>query len=347
MTKLRVIDVSEHQGTINWDAVKGNIDGAILRCGYGDNIASQDDKQWKRNADECTRLGIPFGVYIYSYAANDDQARSEAEHALRLVKGYKLSYPIYLDLEEAGTEAGAIQRANIFGDIIEKAGYWCGIYANTNWWTNYLVGLERFVKWVAQYNSTCTYKGKYDIWQYTSSGSISGIAGGVDLNHCYRDYPAEIAKGTTAPKPSEPKKTVAQIATEVIAGKWGNGDDRKNRITAAGYDYNAVQAQVNAQLGATSRKSNETIAAEVIAGQWGNGQNRTNKLRAAGYDPNIIQNLVNQKLGSSGAQYYTVQSGDTLSGIAAKYGTSYQNIAAMNGISNPNKIYVGQKIRIK
>lgn len=77
MENLRVIDVSEHQGTINWDAVKGHIDGAILRCGYGDNIASQDDKQWKRNADECTRLGIPFGVYIYSYATSDAQAKSQ------------------------------------------------------------------------------------------------------------------------------------------------------------------------------------------------------------------------------------------------------------------------------
>ena len=102
----------------------------------------QDDKQWKRNADECTRLGIPFGVYIYSYATSDAQAKSEAEHVLRMVSGYKLSYPIYLDLEQAGTENGAIQRANIFGDIIEKAGYWCGVYANTNWWTNYLAKFD-------------------------------------------------------------------------------------------------------------------------------------------------------------------------------------------------------------
>lgn len=201
MANLRVIDVSEHQGTINWDVAKGHIDGAILRCGYGDNIASQDDKQWKRNADECTRLGIPFGVYIYSYATSDAQARSEAEHVLRLVSGYKLSYPIYLDLEQAGTENGAIQRANIFGDIIENAGYWCGVYANTNWWTNYLVGLERFVKWVAQYNSVCTYQGTYDIWQYTSGGSVPGISGNVDMNHCYRDYPAEITGGETKPTP--------------------------------------------------------------------------------------------------------------------------------------------------
>ena len=80
------IDVSYAQGKINWPEVKNHIDFAIIRCGYGDNIESQDDVYWKYNADECTRLGIPFGVYIYSYAANDTQSRSEAEHVLRLIR---------------------------------------------------------------------------------------------------------------------------------------------------------------------------------------------------------------------------------------------------------------------
>ena len=142
-----IIDVSEHQGNINWDQVKSTgVEGVIIRCGYGDDIASQDDIYWKRNADECTRLGIPFGVYIYSYATSMAQAESEAQHALRCVKGYKLSYPIYLDLEHSGTEAGAVDRAKRFGDIIEAAGYWCGIYANLSWWNNYLPGLDRFTK---------------------------------------------------------------------------------------------------------------------------------------------------------------------------------------------------------
>ena len=99
MQKL-IIDVSEHQKTIDWNKVKPKIDGAIIRCGYGDNIKSQDDKYWHRNVSECERLGIPFGVYLYSYAANDAQAKSEAEHALRLLKGHKLSYPVYIDFEE-------------------------------------------------------------------------------------------------------------------------------------------------------------------------------------------------------------------------------------------------------
>ena len=97
-----------------------------------------------------------------------------------------------------------------------------------------------------------------------------------------------------------------QIAQEVIAGKWGNGQDRRNRLQAAGYDANAVQSIVNKMLAGTyaggastapARKSNDQIAQEVIAGKWGNGSDRMNRLQAAGYDPSIIQNLVNQKLG--------------------------------------------------
>lgn len=218
---LKVIDVSEHQGTINWGTVKGNIDGAIIRCGYGDNIASQDDAQWKRNADECTRLGIPFGVYLYSYATTEAQARSEAEHVLRCISGYNLSYPVYLDLEEPGTQNGAISRANIFGDIIEAAGYSCGVYANTNWWTNYLVGLERFTKWVAQYNSVCTYNGSYDIWQYTSGGSVPGISGRVDMNHCYRDFPKEITGNSSeSHQPSAPSTSGGASSRQTIHFKY-------------------------------------------------------------------------------------------------------------------------------
>jgi len=205
---LKVIDVSAWQGVIDWEKVKPQIDGAILRCGFGSDIESQDDKQFKRNADECTRLGIPFGVYLYSYAKNVAGAKSEAAHVLRLIKPYKLSFPIYLDLEQAGTESGAIERAKIFGDIIEKAGYWCGVYANKYWWETHLSGLERFTKWVAQYNTQCTYKGEnLDMWQYTSTGKINGIGGNVDVNECYRDFPAIIGKETESKAAGTAKPT--------------------------------------------------------------------------------------------------------------------------------------------
>ena len=188
----KVIDVSHHNGTIDWESVKASgIDGAIIRCGFGSDIASQDDEQWKRNADECTRLGIPFGVYLYSYATTNSMAKSEVEHVLRLIKGYKLSYPVYYDLEEDGTESGAAERARIFCEAIEAAGYWAGVYANKNWWDNYLTGLNEYTRWVARYNSTLGMD-NVDMWQYTSGGSVPGISGRVDMNHCYRDFPKEI-----------------------------------------------------------------------------------------------------------------------------------------------------------
>ena len=88
------------------------------------------------------------------------------------------------------------------------------------------------------------------------------------------------------------KKTVAELAQEVIDGKWGTGAERKEKLTKAGYDYNAIQAEVN-RLFAPKKKSNEEIAREVIAGKWGNGQERKNRLKAAGYNPTTIQKIVN------------------------------------------------------
>lgn len=306
-----IIDVSEHQGNINWDQVKSTgVEGVIIRCGYGDNIASQDDKYWKRNADECTRLGIPFGVYIYSYATSMAQAESEAQHALRCVKGYKLSYPIYLDLEHVGTEAGAVERAKRFGDIIEAAGYWCGIYANLNWWNNYLTGLDRFTKWIAQYNSSCDYVGKNkDMWQYSSSGRVAGISENVDMNECYRDFPKEI-KGVST-KPSTPKPTPAPAPTA---------------------ETHTV-------------KSGETLSG--IAAKYGTTYQHLAQINGIS-NPNLIYAGQVLKIDGSAApaKTYTVQGGDTLSGIAAKYNTTYQKLAQINGISNPNVIYPGQVLEI-
>ncbi len=186
------IDVSHHQGTINWDTVKPQIDFAILRCGYGSDMTSQDDRQWKANADACTRLGIPFGVYIYSYATTDAQALSEAEHVLRLVQGYDPTLPIYLDLEDSSilnscSKADILRHTQIFCDKIESAGYEVGVYANYNWWTNYLTASEydNWDRWIARYASATGYSKHYSTWQYTSSGSIDGISGNVDLNYRY------------------------------------------------------------------------------------------------------------------------------------------------------------------
>jgi hypothetical protein len=203
------------------------------------------------------------------------------------VKDYKLSYPIYLDLDESGTQNGAIERANIFGDIIEKAGYWCGVYANLNWWENYLVGLERFTKWVAQYNKTCDYKGAHlDIWQYSSKGKVDGIGGNVDMNECYRNFPVEIL--------GAPKKTVHELALEVLDDKWGIGAERKAKLEAAGYDYNAVQAEVNRIWAAREDAVLDKVAKAVIRGNYGDDPERSKRLKAEGYDPKKVQDRVNE-----------------------------------------------------
>ena len=298
--EVKMIDVSVHNDVIDWDKVKASgIGGVLMRCGYGSDIESQDDKMFKRNADECSRLGIPFGVYLYSYAKNTDMAKSEADHALRLVKGYKLSYPLYIDVEEASQSGIAKDVVKVFCEAVKAAGYMPGVYANENWWNNYLVGVDSYTKWVAKYGVNNGQPGNkpnvsnFDIWQYTSKGSCDGIgSSGLDMNICYRDFPAELGGSKPAPAPAE--KSNEEIANEVLVGTWGNGDDRKNRLSAAGYDYDAIQAIVN-QKAAPAKKSNEEIAKEVLAGAWGNGDDRKNRLSAAGYDYDAIQAIVNQK----------------------------------------------------
>ena len=184
------IDVSEWQGKIDWEAVKASgIDFAIIRCGFGMDYTSQDDAYWERNVSECERLGIPYGVYLYSYATSENNVKSEAEHVLRLLKGHSPTYPVYYDLEDDGTvgqntNATISKWAQTFCNTIEAAGYEAGIYANLNWWNNKLTdsALNAYDRWVAQYWHECEYKGTYRLWQCTSKGSVSGISGSVDIN---------------------------------------------------------------------------------------------------------------------------------------------------------------------
>lgn len=183
------IDVSHHQGQIDWEKVKAaGVDYAIIRCGYGDDDPNQDDKYWEYNVNECIRLGIPFGAYIYSYATTVEMAASEADHVLRLAEGYEFDYPIYFDMEAdvaaalPAEQLGAI--AKTFCDKIEAAGYEVGIYANKYWFTSLLTDpvFDQWPKWCAQYAEKCTYAGEYTMWQCSSKGQIDGINGNVDLN---------------------------------------------------------------------------------------------------------------------------------------------------------------------
>ena len=332
-----LIDVSEHQGVIDWEQVKDHIDGVILRCGYGMDIASQDDKQWARNVAECERLGIPYGVYIYSYATNTDRAKSEAQHVLRLIQGHKLSYPVYFDIEEPGTEGSAVANAIAFGDIIEAAGYWCGVYYNRNWHNNVIKGqLDRFTRWGAGYGTNNgqkqdNYKPGFgeDIWQYSSKGSVPGVSGNVDVNVCYRDFPAEIGGGSTpapAPQPTPTPTTKYKEGDHVVFSTC----------------YASSTDPISKAIPASKMARNHGVITGIYPGTHNPYLLDKNMCFVNDGD---IRGFYNG--GSSGAQYYTVKAGDCLSVIAQKYGTTVSQLQSWNGISNPDLIYAGQKIRVK
>lgn len=297
------IDISEWQGKIDWDKVKkAGIKFAIIRVGYGSDYTSQDDSYAKRNMDECERIGMPYGVYLFSYANTLAKAKSEAAHTLRLIKGRKLQMGVWYDIEDSNT-SGSVSKSklsefiNAYCSAIKAGGFdYVGVYANLNWLTNKIEDSieDKYPIWVAQYNSTCNYKKDYDMWQYTSGGSVSGVSGRCDMNYYYKEI-----KDTEPSKPSG-DKSVSELADEVIAGKWGNGDERKEKLEKAGYDYDAVQAEVNRKLNASSsKKSVEELAKEVLEGKWGNGTERRKKLENAGYDYEAVQEKVNELAGAS------------------------------------------------
>lgn len=193
---------------------------------------------------------------------------------------------------------------------------------------------------------------------YTIEGNTSDMVAyrkyKVGASNLWYGYPAyDNEDKSDGDAPATGAKTVDEIAKEVINGLWGNGDDRKQRLTAAGYDYSVVQNRVNEILGGgntTPTKSIDELAQEVLAGKWGNGDTRKTALTNAGYDYAKVQARVNELCGGTSASsvvYYTVKKGDTLSKIASEYGTTVSQIVKWNNIPNPNLIYVGQKFRVK
>ena len=219
------IDVSYHQGTIDWEKVKnsGQVDFAIIRCGIGMDQTNQDDTQWENNTSECERLGIPYGTFLYSYADTVEKARSEAQHVVRLVQGKNLTYPIYYDMEDNSVmnkidskTAGEI--AQTFLNTLEANGYKnVAVYSSKSLFETKLTAdiFNRYPRWVAHYNDTCGYQGSYHMWQYTNKGQIDGITGNVDL-----DY--KIGNWTSAgytPAPATPTTPAAPVAPTAAVKK--------------------------------------------------------------------------------------------------------------------------------
>lgn len=192
----RGVDVSEFNGTIDWAQAKADdVSFAIIRVGgrYTNSRSIYYDSKFERNISECERLGIPYGIYFYSAATTAAEAREEAQYTLSRLQGHNPSMPIYIDLEWTELASTSYRQllanvATAFCETIEAAGFEAGVYASTSWWNYYLTDacFERWTKWVAQYNTTCTYQGAYDIWQCTGSGSVAGFSGNVDINMDFR-----------------------------------------------------------------------------------------------------------------------------------------------------------------
>ncbi len=169
------------------------IEFVIIRIGYG-QYESQKDSKFERNYEGFRNVGIPVGVYLYSYAKSTSDSKKEAEVVLKWLGGRELNLPVYYDIEDKSQinlgKNTLTSMCETFCDTIEKAGYWAGIYTNKYFFTTYLDYKkleEKYTIWVAQYNDTNTYRGKYDMWQYTSSGKVNGISGNVDMDILYRD----------------------------------------------------------------------------------------------------------------------------------------------------------------
>lgn len=194
------IDVSKWNGTINWTAVKNSgVNYAIIRCGYRGSSTGAliQDPKFKANIQGAAAAGIKVGVYFFTQAVNEVEAVEEASMTLELIKGYKLSYPVFLDVESSGGRADGLDKntrtavVNAFCKTIQNGGYTAGIYANKTWFESKMntASLSGYKIWLAQYKEKPTYTAtRYDMWQYTSKGKVSGISGNVDMNISYLGY---------------------------------------------------------------------------------------------------------------------------------------------------------------
>lgn len=195
---LKGIDVSVYQGAIDWEKVKPQIDFAIIRCGLGDDIKSQDDKQFERNYAACIRLGIPFAVYFFTYAVNKAKVAREIKHIKRLLAGKTINAPVYIDVENTNgldwrkiSNTAMLEIMEEFNTQLNALGYKMGIYSSRSaFWNEKMTDkwYDNISKWVAEYGDKVNnFTRTYDIWQHTSKGRIDGISGNVDMNIMYNN----------------------------------------------------------------------------------------------------------------------------------------------------------------
>lgn len=230
----RIIDVSSNNGQLDWDTIKSSIDGVIIRIGYGSDIESQDDSQAIRNMQECERLGIPYGVYIYSYCLNIDEVRSEAAHILRMIQGFNPVLGVWFDMEDADgykRNHGLVPEQNgelltdfciEFMQIVKDAGYTTGVYANYSYFTNVLndcrlMSFEGFNRWLAHWgidepSMDCL------LWQCTSDAVIDGSSARTDFNYYYGELPN--VEPVIPSEPTEDNSESDDIETKYHVGDY-------------------------------------------------------------------------------------------------------------------------------
>lgn len=282
--KIKGMDISAWQDKITVDNFKKakayGIEYVILRVGYTGSSSKSPtvDSVFENNYKNAISAGLKVGAYYYSLATTTAMAQKEAEFVIKKLKGKTILYPVYIDMED-NTYQGKCSKStlasvcNTFCNTIKKAGYIAGVYASLSWFNSKIGTITaEHTKWVAQYYKECQYKGAYDMWQYSSSENVPGIAKNTDVSWCYKDF-SKVTKPTPV---VEAKKSIDEIAQEVIDGKWGNGDARKNALIKAGYDYNKVQSRVNEMLKPnpttysgtlptlTLRKTNAEVIADAI-----------------------------------------------------------------------------------
>lgn len=312
------IDISRHNGIVNFEKLKAQgLQFAIMRCGYGSDLPSQDDEQYSHNVAECERLGIPYAVYLYSYALTKEDAASEARHALRLLMG-KHPFAVFYDMEDADhykLNHGGYADRQVYTDfikgfcnVIQAAGYKAGYYVNKDWHNNHVIPeqLKDFLFWYARPGVE---KPDYpcDIWQNQAGSTGSPI----DTDIAYMEITQPVQ-----PQPvPQPKPQSIQVP-----------------------DYYIVQS--GDTLSGIAERFHTTVANLAAINHIAN--------------PNLIR--TGQKLVLKGSVatdkvsviYYVVKPGDTLSEIAIQYKTSVKNLCKLNPqIKNPDRIYAGQRIRVK
>lgn len=319
---LKGIDISNHQGNVDFNRVKNNgINFAIIRSSWG---WFHEDNMFRTYVKGCESVGLPYGLYHYSYATNLEQAKIEVDNFINLAKSCNPTYPLIIDMEDADSWKARngnpsndmyVQICEYFCKKVEEAGYYAMIYANLDWLNNKINDsrLDRFDKWVAQWSNTCQYNKQYGIWQYTDNGVVDGINGRVDMNYSYKDYPT-IIKGIGKEKPVTP--VPIPIPTPI-------------------QNTGTYKIQSGDTLSGIAQKYNTSVSYLVQINGIAN--------------PNVIyagQTIKVPTTANTNQITYTVKAGDTLSSIAIKYGTTYKELARKNNISNPNLIYVGQVLKI-